>query len=141
MYIGVANMAKYLIGPDTTINNIQEDALQIFGKYDLDKSLIWMTEEFGEVFQAIRKGKNKDDITGEIGDLITWIFCIANILDISLEEAINSTFTKELNRQLATYGHLKYCILQKSDTILDVFHNSNIQHSDGLSFESKSDSK
>lgn len=66
------------------LENLQNDALNIFGKYDLDKSLIWMTEEYGEMIQEIRK-KSKEDITEEMGDLFAWILCISNILDIKLK--------------------------------------------------------
>ena len=68
-----------------------------------------MTEEFGEVIQAIRKGKSKEDITEEIGDLMAWILCVSNILNIKLAQAINITFSKEINRQIKKYGKLKYC--------------------------------
>lgn len=90
------------------LENLQNDALNIFGKYDLDKSLIWMTEEYGEMIQAIRK-KSKDDITEEMGDLFAWMLCISNILDIKLKYAVNKSFTKEINRQFRQYGKLKYC--------------------------------
>lgn len=101
----------FLYKNDYVKNNLkylQEDALCIYGKYDLDKSLIWMMEEFGEVIQAIHKKKNKEDIIEEFGDLLAWILCIANNLDISLDESIKNTFSKEINRQLKTYGKLKY---------------------------------
>ena len=34
------------------VEALQEDALLIYGKYDLDKSIVWMAEEFGEVVKA-----------------------------------------------------------------------------------------
>ncbi len=89
-------------------DQIQAYALNIYGKYDLDKSMLWMTEEFGEVISAIRKNKSKDDICGEIGDLTAWILCLCNILEIDFSEAIASTFNKELKRQLNKYGKFKY---------------------------------
>lgn len=89
-------------------DNIQAYALNIYGKYDLKESMLWMTEEFGEVISAIRKNKSKDDICGEIGDLTAWILCICNILDINLSDAIESTFNKEMERQLKKYGKYKY---------------------------------
>lgn len=30
------------------VDEIQRVALEIYGKYDLEKSMLWMTEEFGE---------------------------------------------------------------------------------------------
>lgn len=32
------------------MDEIQNVALEIYGKYDIDKSMLWMTEEFGELF-------------------------------------------------------------------------------------------
>lgn len=91
------------------IDKIQEEALKIYGRYDLEKSMLWMTEEFGEFFKAIRKNKTKSEITEEMGDLLAWILCMGNILDIKVSDAIESTFTKEINRQLMRYSKLKYC--------------------------------
>lgn len=102
-------MAQYKTKHQGAIDSIQNDALLIFGKYDLHLSMIWMAEEFGEVFQAIRKEKSKEEITGEFGDLLAWIFCLANILNIRVEDAINYTFSKEISRQLSVYGKMKYC--------------------------------
>ena len=68
-----------------------------------------MTEEFVEFFKEIRKGDAKQEITGEMGDLLAWILCLANILDIKVSDAINDTFKKEINRQLCKYSELKYC--------------------------------
>lgn len=91
------------------IDKIQEIALKIYGKYDLEKSMLWMTEEFGEFFKAIRKNESKENITEEMGDLLAWIFCMGNILDINLSNAIKSTFNKEISRQLNVYSKMKYC--------------------------------
>ncbi len=87
---------------------IQRTSLTLYGRYDLNKSIIWMVEEMGEVVAAVRKGKSKEDITGELGDLLAWILCLGNILDIQISEALEQTFTKEVNRQLRQYGCLKY---------------------------------
>lgn len=89
-------------------DEIQKKSLDIYGKYDIDKSIVWMTEEFGEVVAAIRKGKSKEETTGEFGDLLAWIFALANNLEIKISDAISGTFEKEINRQLKKYGKLKY---------------------------------
>jgi mazG nucleotide pyrophosphohydrolase domain len=89
-------------------DDIQEIALNIYGKYDLDKSLLWMTEEFGEVIKAIHKHDSKEHIVEEIGDLSAWILCLCNILDIKFSDSLKNTFSKEINRQKNTYGDLKY---------------------------------
>lgn len=91
------------------IDAIQDEALNIYGKYDLEKSMLWMTEEYGEFYKAIRKNCSKDEITGEMGDLLAWILCMGNILGIKLSDAINTTFKKEIGRQLRVYSKMKYC--------------------------------
>ncbi|WP_261301708.1 MazG nucleotide pyrophosphohydrolase domain-containing protein [Paenibacillus andongensis] len=90
------------------LDEIQATSLKIYGRYDLEKSMIWMVEEMGEVISAIRKGKSKEEITGEMGDLMAWLFCLGNILDIKVSDAVEGTFHKEVNRQLRLYSELKY---------------------------------
>ena len=96
------------LSKNSTIGEIQLGALKLYGKYDVDKSLIWMAEEFGEVVAAIHKGHSKECIKEELGDLLAWIFCLSNIFDIELVEAMQDTMEKEINRQLRKYGELKY---------------------------------
>lgn len=88
---------------------LQEDSLKIYGKYDLEKSMLWMTEEFGEFFKAIRKKEPLENIEGEMGDLLAWVFALGNILGIKVSDAVEGTFSKEINRQFREYSRLKYC--------------------------------
>ena len=90
------------------VDEIQRVALEIYGKYDLDKSLLWMTEEFGELFKSIRKSEGRQVVTGEMGDLLAWIFCMGNILDLKISDALKLTMKKEIKRQFDTYKKLKY---------------------------------
>lgn len=91
------------------IDKIQDIALNIYGRYDLEKSMLWMTEEFGEFFKAVRKKECEENIIEEMGDLLAWIFCMANILEIDVSDAVKSTFNKEIARQLNAYSRMKYC--------------------------------
>jgi NTP pyrophosphatase (non-canonical NTP hydrolase) len=97
-----------LANKNLALQQIQDGYKQVFGKYDLDKSLIWLFEEMGEVVAAIRKGHSQSDIAGEIGDMLTWVINISNILEINLANSLNSTLHKEYNRQMVKYGKLKY---------------------------------
>lgn len=93
---------------DSSLSKIQTGALKLYGKYDVDKSLVWMVEEFGEVVSAIHKRHSKECIQEELGDLLAWIFCLGNIFDIELIEAMKQTMEKEIRRQMKEYGKLKY---------------------------------
>jgi len=62
-----------------------------FGAQDrargLPSSVAWLTEEVGELAQAIRKG-TRDEQVHELGDVIAWVTSIANQLGIPLDEAL-----------------------------------------------------
>ena len=51
-------------------------------------TIAWLTEELGELSQAVRKG-TKDLQVHEIGDVLAWLASLANQLDIDLEVAVN----------------------------------------------------
>lgn len=53
----------------------------------LPASVAWLTEEVGELAQAIRKG-TRDDQLHELGDVIAWVASIANQLGLDLDEAL-----------------------------------------------------
>ena len=61
---------------------------------DVDKergvpsTVAWLTEELGELAQAVRKG-DIDQQTHEIGDVLAWLASLANQLDIDLDEAMS----------------------------------------------------
>jgi len=49
-------------------------------------TIAWITEELGELAQAVRKGTKEEQIH-EIGDVLAWLTSLANQLDINLAEA------------------------------------------------------
>lgn len=62
-----------------------------YGTRDRDRglptSVAWLTEEVGELAQAIRKGTPADQLH-ELGDVIAWVASIANQLGLDLDEAL-----------------------------------------------------
>ncbi len=50
-------------------------------------TVAWLTEELGELAQAVRKG-TKADQAHELGDVLAWVASLAVQLDISLEDAV-----------------------------------------------------
>ena len=49
-------------------------------------TVAWLTEELGELAQAVRKG-TRDEQVHELGDVLAWLASLANQLGISLDEA------------------------------------------------------
>jgi len=54
----------------------------------LAATVAWLTEELGELAQAVRKG-SRDQQLHELGDVLAWLASLAVQLDLSLEEAAN----------------------------------------------------
>ena len=49
-------------------------------------TVAWLTEELGELAQAVRKGSPPDQLH-EIGDVLAWLASLADQLGLSLEDA------------------------------------------------------
>lgn len=52
----------------------------------LPSSVAWLTEEVGELAQAIRKGSPEQQLH-ELGDVLAWLTTIAAQLGLSMEDA------------------------------------------------------
>lgn len=50
-------------------------------------TVAWLTEELGELAQAVRKGTREQQLH-EFGDVLAWLASLANQLDLTLEEAV-----------------------------------------------------
>jgi NTP pyrophosphatase (non-canonical NTP hydrolase) len=63
---------------------------QTYGQRDGDRgvpaTIAWLTEELGELAQAVRKGTREQQLH-EFGDVLAWLASLANQLDIDLAEA------------------------------------------------------
>jgi NTP pyrophosphatase (non-canonical NTP hydrolase) len=49
-------------------------------------TVAWLTEELGELSQAVRKGSSADQLH-ELGDVLAWLASLADQLGLSLAEA------------------------------------------------------
>ncbi len=54
-------------------------------KRGVEKTMLWLIEEVGELAEAIRKNEN---IGEEIADIIAWTVSIANLYDIDVEKEL-----------------------------------------------------
>ena len=94
------------------MNEIQEKVSKLVKQYNLESTneirFIDLTSEVGELGKEILKGNdygrkkfcNTDNVESEIGDVLFSLICIANGMNISLENAIENVFKKYENRFL-----------------------------------------
>jgi NTP pyrophosphatase (non-canonical NTP hydrolase) len=70
--------------------DFQKVVTDTYGERDAERglaaSVAWLTEEVGELAQAIRKG-SADQQLHELGDVLAWVTSIAAQLGLSLEDA------------------------------------------------------
>lgn len=63
----------------------------IYGERDRTRgvpaTVAWLTEELGELAQAVRKGTAEDQLH-ELGDVLAWLASLAEQLGLSLDEAV-----------------------------------------------------
>lgn len=100
---------------DYSLNEIQEyirNVIKIRGFSDeaVEKTMLMLTEEVGELAKAIRKDKinmgvdknkidNYDTIESEIADVLIVLVTICNKLDIDLFKALKNKEKDNINRQ------------------------------------------
>lgn len=72
-----------------TMDEFQKKIEEIYLKKDASRGIegtfTWFVEEVGELARAIRDGRNFDE---ELADCAAWLFSIANILGVNMEEAV-----------------------------------------------------
>jgi NTP pyrophosphatase (non-canonical NTP hydrolase) len=73
------------------LTELQDLIRETFGQRDrargIPANVAWLAEEVGELAQALRKG-NREQQLQEFGDVLAWTATLANLADISLEEAL-----------------------------------------------------
>jgi len=72
------------------LTELQDLMRRTYGERDrsrgLTASVAWLTEEVGELAQAVRKGSAEDQLH-ELGDVLAWLASLAEQLGLSLEDA------------------------------------------------------
>jgi NTP pyrophosphatase (non-canonical NTP hydrolase) len=75
-----------------TLAELQSVIAATFGERDaargIPSTIAWITEEVGELAQAVRKGTREQQVH-EFGDVVAWVASLANQLDIDLTEAMS----------------------------------------------------
>jgi NTP pyrophosphatase (non-canonical NTP hydrolase) len=72
------------------IGRFQKLMADTYGEFDrargVPATVAWLTEELGELAQAVRKG-SRDEQLHELGDVLAWLASLADQLGLSLEDA------------------------------------------------------
>ncbi|MGV3758503.1 MAG: MazG nucleotide pyrophosphohydrolase domain-containing protein [Actinomycetota bacterium] len=70
--------------------DLQQLMADTYGEQDRERGLAatvaWLTEELGELAQAVRKGTPEEQLH-ELGDVLAWLASLADQLGLSLEDA------------------------------------------------------
>jgi NTP pyrophosphatase (non-canonical NTP hydrolase) len=70
---------------------LQDVIERTYGERDrargVSATVAWLTEELGELAQAVRKG-SRDDIVHEFGDVVAWVATLANQQGVDLNDAV-----------------------------------------------------
>ena len=73
---------------DLTIREFQNLMRKLYEERDqkrgVEKSLMWLQTELGELFEAYLE-KNEEVLEEEIADIFAWLSSVCNLLDIDLE--------------------------------------------------------
>jgi NTP pyrophosphatase (non-canonical NTP hydrolase) len=72
------------------IAELQDVIARTYGQRDHDRgvaaTVAWLTEELGELAQAVRKG-NAEQQLHELADVLAWLASLAEQLGLSLDQA------------------------------------------------------
>ena len=72
------------------LRDLQQLMTDTYGERDrargVPATIAWLTEELGELAQAVRKGDREAQLH-ELGDVLAWLTSLAEQLDLSLDEA------------------------------------------------------
>lgn len=73
------------------LGELQRLMTATYGEQDRERGIpatvAWLTEELGELAQAVRKGTPGEQLH-ELGDVLAWLASLAEQLGLSLDEAV-----------------------------------------------------
>ncbi|MFZ4514928.1 MAG: MazG nucleotide pyrophosphohydrolase domain-containing protein [Acidimicrobiia bacterium] len=73
------------------LDTFQDVITNTYGERDADRgiaeTIAWLTEEIGELAQAVRKGTPEQQLH-EIGDVLAWVTSLAAQLGLRIEDAV-----------------------------------------------------
>ena len=73
------------------LGDLQRLMAETYGEQDrargVPATVAWLTEELGELAQAVRKGTPEEQLH-ELGDVLAWLASLAEQLGLSLDDAV-----------------------------------------------------
>jgi NTP pyrophosphatase (non-canonical NTP hydrolase) len=73
------------------LRELQDLMAATYGERDtargIPATIAWLTEELGELAQAVRKG-TRDQQLHELSDVLAWLASLSNQLGLSMDEAV-----------------------------------------------------
>jgi NTP pyrophosphatase (non-canonical NTP hydrolase) len=76
--------------PYVDLRELQQLMVDTYGERDrargVPSTVAWLTEELGELAQAVRKGDRETQLH-ELGDVLAWLASLAEQLGLSLDDA------------------------------------------------------
>jgi NTP pyrophosphatase (non-canonical NTP hydrolase) len=94
-------------GTDERLRELQDECRDLYGRLEPERALAWALEELGELAQAMRRGKSTTRIEEELGQVIVWGLCLANITRVDAAHAYAKAVATERGRQLRKHGALR----------------------------------
>ncbi|MFJ2786145.1 MULTISPECIES: MazG nucleotide pyrophosphohydrolase domain-containing protein [unclassified Streptomyces] len=89
------------------LRRVQERCRDLYGRLEPERALSWALEELGELSQAMRRGESTVRLEEELGQVLVWALCLANITRTDASHAFAKGFAGERERQLRKYGTVK----------------------------------
>ncbi|MEL9970642.1 MAG: MazG nucleotide pyrophosphohydrolase domain-containing protein [Metallosphaera sp.] len=77
------------------LNELQSRLKDMYFQKDRERGIYatftWLTEEVGELAEALLQGDNKS-IEEELADVIAWTISVANLTGVNVEEALKKKY-------------------------------------------------
>ncbi|MEV7480001.1 MazG nucleotide pyrophosphohydrolase domain-containing protein [Streptomyces halstedii] len=89
------------------LRRVQERCRDLYGRLEPERALAWALEELGELSQAMRRGESTVRLEEELGQVLVWALCLANITRTDAAHAFAKSFSAERDRQLRKYGEIR----------------------------------
>ncbi|MGW4443888.1 MazG nucleotide pyrophosphohydrolase domain-containing protein [Streptomyces sp. NPDC004682] len=108
---GCGDLARTLVTEPVedvpALRRLQENCRDLYGRLEPERALAWALEELGELAQAMRRGESTVRLEEELGQVLAWSLCLANITRTDAAHAFAKSYSTELERQMRKHGAVR----------------------------------